>query len=93
MGERAKAKRRLVEAYEYPGFRARSAICEAVGDRGTLIVSLERRSKKHGAAAAVRVAGVGMTVGVGAFAIWDAAGTGLFWNLPRTVWTVLAAAG
>ncbi len=45
MGERAKPKRHLSEAYKYPGFRPRATIREVEGDAGTLIVRLERRSK------------------------------------------------
>jgi hypothetical protein len=63
MGERAKPKRRLSDAYKYPGFRPRATIREAVGDRGTLIVSLDRYSKKVVAAAAARSVGAGMTAG------------------------------
>jgi hypothetical protein len=93
MGERAKAKRRLSEAYEYPGFRPRATIREAAGDPGTLIVSLDRRSKKGAAAAAARCAGAGTTAGNGGCAIWAVADTGLFWSSRRDEWTAGVAAG
>jgi hypothetical protein len=69
MDKRAKPKRRLSEAYKFAGFRARATIREAAGDRGTLIVSLDRRSKKVAAATAARSAGAGTTVGNGGCAI------------------------
>jgi hypothetical protein len=69
MGNRATPKRRLLEAYKYPGFRPRATIREAAGDGGTLIVSLDRRSKKVAAAAAARSAGAGTTAGNGGCAI------------------------
>jgi hypothetical protein len=85
MGNRAKPKQRLSEAYKYPGFRPRATVREVEGDAGTLIVSLERRSKKRIAAVAVRSVGAGMTVGNGVCAIWAAAAIGLFWSLTRDV--------
>jgi len=69
MGNRAKPKRRLSEAYTYPGFRPRATVREAAGDRGTLIISLDRRSKKAAAAVAGRSAAVGTTAGNGGCAI------------------------
>jgi hypothetical protein len=54
-----------------------AAVREAEGDAGTLIVSLERRSKKHRAAAAVRHARAGTTADTGKSATWVAADTGL----------------
>jgi hypothetical protein len=35
MGERAKPKRHISEAYKYPGFRPRATVREVEGDRGT----------------------------------------------------------
>jgi hypothetical protein len=93
MGERAKPKRRLVEAYKYPGFRPRATIGEVGGAPGTLIVRLERRSKKLVAAAAMRSAEAGMTVDDGTCAIWAVADTGLFWSSRRDEWTAAVAAG
>jgi hypothetical protein len=92
MGERAKPKRRLTEAYKYPGFRPRATIREVEGDAGTLIISLERRSKKRVAAAAVRSVGAGTTVDAGACAIWAVADTGLFWSSRCDAWTARVVA-
>ena len=93
MGDRAKPKRHLSDAYKYPGFRPRATIREVEGDAGTLIVKLERRSKKPDAAAAARSVGVGMTVGNGTCVIWAVADIGLFWNSRRAVSTAGVAAG
>ena len=93
MGERPKPKRRLVEAYKYPGFRPRATVREVEVDPGTLIISLERRSKKLGAAAAAKSVGAGMTVDDGTCAIWAVADTGLFWSSRRDEWTAGVAAG
>lgn len=91
MGPRSKPKRRLLEAYEPVGFRARAVVREAEDDRGTLIISLDRRSKKHIAAAAAKPAGAGTTAGAGGSAIWGAAAIGWFWSSTRGVWTALTA--
>lgn len=93
MGERAKPKRHLSEAYKYPGFRPRATVREVEGDAGTLIVSLERRSKKPVAAAAAKFVGAGTTVGNGTCAIWAVADIELFWSLTCAVSTVGVAAG
>jgi transcriptional regulator GlxA family with amidase domain len=89
----SKPKRRLLEVYKHAGFRPRATIREAEGDAGTLIVSLERRSKKRCAAVAVRRERAGTTAGSGKSATWAAADTGLFWNCKCAVWTAVAAAG
>jgi len=93
MGSRAKPKRHLSEAYKYPGFRPRATIREVEGDAGTLIVSLERRSKKPVAAAAAKSIGAGMTADTGGCAIWVAAAIGLFWSWTRAVSIAGVAAG
>lgn len=93
MRMRSKPKRRLLEVYKYAGFRPRAAIREAEGDAGTLIVSLERRSKKRFAAVAVRRARAGTTAGSGKSAIWAAADTGLSWNWKRGAWTAVGVVG
>src|SRR5262249_62004116 len=93
MGERAKPPRRLVEAYKYRGFRPRATVREVEGDAGTLIVGLDRRSKKPIAAVAAKSSGAGMTVGNGACAIWAVADTGVFWGSRRAAWSAGAAAG
>ena len=89
----SKTKRRLLEVYRHGDFRPRAAIREAEGDAGTLIVSLDRRSKKQRAAAAVRRAGAGTTAGNVKSATWVVADTGSSWNCVRDVWTAADAAG
>ncbi len=93
MRMRSKPKRRLLEVYKHAGFRPRATIREAEGDAGTLIVSLERRSKKRCAAVAGSPAGAGMTAGSGKSATWAAADIGLSWNCKRGAWTAVAVAG
>jgi hypothetical protein len=63
MSTRRKPKRRLLEVYKYAGLRPRAAIREAEGDAGTLIIDLERRSKKRCAVVAADPAGAGTTAG------------------------------
>jgi hypothetical protein len=93
MRMRSKPKRRLLEVYKYAGFRPRATIREAEGDAGTLIVSLERRSKKQFAGVAAGPAGAGMTAGSGKSATWAAADTGLFWNCKRDGCSAVDAVG
>jgi len=88
-----KPKRRLLEVYKHAGFRPRATIREAAGDAGTLIISLERRSKKPCAAVAVRRAEAGMTAGNDKSGTWAAAATGLFWSCKRDGWTAATVAG
>ncbi|MCX7158344.1 MAG: hypothetical protein NT176_04065 [Proteobacteria bacterium] len=85
MRKGSKAKRRLLEVYRHGDFRPRAVIREAEGDAGTLIVSLERRSKKQRAAAVVRCAGAGTTAGAFKSATWVVADIGLSWNCKRAV--------
>jgi len=82
-----------LEVYKYAGFRPRAAIREADGDAGTLIIRLDRRSKKQCAAAAVNPAGAGTTAGCGESATWAAADIGSFWSWKHDGLTAAAAAG
>jgi hypothetical protein len=93
MRTRTKPKRRLLEVYKYAGFRPRAAICEAEGDAGTLVIHLDRRSKKHSAAVVAIRAGVGTTAGCGKSAIWVAADIGSFWSWKRDGLIAADAAG
>jgi hypothetical protein len=89
---RSKPKRRLLEVYKYAGFRPRAAIREAEGDAGTLIIRLDRRSKKRCAAVAASRAAVGTIAGFGMCATSAAADTGSFWSCKRDGWTAGDAA-
>jgi hypothetical protein len=93
MGKVVKPKRRLLAVYKYAGFRPRATVREAEDDAGTLIVSLERRSKKPCAAVAAGLARVGTTAGSGKSAIWAAAATGSSWSLKRDGWPAVDVAG
>jgi hypothetical protein len=89
----SKPKRRLLEVYKHAGFRPRATIREAEGDAGTLIVNLERRSKKRCAAVAARRTRVGTTAGSGMSVTWAAAAIGSFWSCKRAAWTAVDATG
>ena len=89
----SKPKRRLLEVYKHAGFQPRATIREAEGDAGTLIISLERRSKKQRAAAAVRRARGGTTAGNGKSATWVAADIGSSLSCRRAVWIAVDAVG
>ena len=92
MGKVVKPKRRLVETYKYPGFRPRATIREVEGDPGTLVVSLERRSKKLSAVSAAWCTGAGTTAGCAKFATWVVAATMYGWSLKFGASPVAAAA-
>jgi len=73
MATSAKRKRRLVDAYAFPGFRAQPTVRGIFGDPKACIVDLVRRSKKRPAVAALGFT-VDGTTGVRAeFAICPAA--------------------
>jgi hypothetical protein len=54
-------RRRLVDAYRFPGFRPASTVRGVFGDPKACIVTLVRRSKKVRAASAVTFNGLGTT--------------------------------
>jgi hypothetical protein len=85
-------KRRLLEAYSFPGFRPRATVCEADFDAGAVIVTLDRRRKKRSADVAARLIGRCMTAGRGWSAICRAAAFGFSWNLRYGGLTAGAAA-
>src|SRR5258708_26280150 len=93
MGRVVTPKRRLVEAYKYAGFRPRATIREVEDDRGTLVVSLERRSKKACAVFADRSEEVGTIAGCAGSATWAVAATGCCWSSRSGALRVAAAAG
>jgi hypothetical protein len=77
----SKSKRRLQDAYTFPGFRPRATIKGIFGDPKARIVTLVRRSKKHAAAVVVWLASVGTTAKCGAFVTCPVATHVCTWNL------------
>ena len=73
MATSSKRKRRLVDAYAFPGFRPQPTVRGVFGDPKARVITLERRSKKHSAAAVVERIGVGTTGARVGFAICPAA--------------------
>jgi len=62
-------RRRLADAYTFPGFRPLQRIQGLFGDPGARLVTLVRRGKKRSAVPAVRRIAVGTTDGAGEFGI------------------------
>jgi len=52
MANPAKRRRRLWDAYAFPGFRPQSTVRGVFGDPKARVITLVRRSKKHSAVAA-----------------------------------------
>jgi hypothetical protein len=66
-------RRRLVDAYRFPGFRSTSTVRGIFGDPRACIVTLVRRSKKAPAARAAMFNDLGTTESTGASAIFPVA--------------------
>src|SRR5271165_5896853 len=69
----AKRRRRLWDAYCFPGFRAEPTVCGVFGDPKARVIRLKRRSKKRRAAVAVASRWAGTTARFAGFAICRAA--------------------
>jgi hypothetical protein len=65
----AKRKRRLWDAYAFPGFRPLPTVRGVFGDPKTRVITLKRRSKKRSAAAADKCIGAGTSDARAGFAI------------------------
>ena len=66
-------KRRLADAYAFPGFRPLAMVRGVFGNPKARIITLLRRSKKHDAVVAARVSTAGTTAKRGVCAICPAA--------------------
>jgi len=73
MANSTKRKRRLWDAYAFPGFRPLPTVRGVFGDPKARVITLVRRSKKTPAAAVVVSSPAGTTVGGAGFAISRAA--------------------
>lgn len=73
-------KRRLQDAYAFPGFRPEGPVRGVFGDPKARIIKLNRRSKKRCVALAEPSTAVGTTARSVACAIFPAATHGYTWN-------------
>ena len=80
MANSAKRRRRLWDAYAFPGFRPHPTVRGVFGDPKARVITLIRRSKKRSAAAAVECTRAGTTDARGGFAICRAATRASFWS-------------
>jgi len=80
MANSAKRKRRLWDAYAFPGFRPQHTVRGVFGDPKARVITLVRRSKKTLAAVAIKSTRVGTTDARGVFAICPAATRAFIWR-------------
>src|SRR5262249_30869266 len=76
----AKRRRRLWDAYWFPGFRPQPTVRGIFGDPKARVITLNRRSKKRLVAVAVTSRWAGTTERSAVCAIFPAATLGYFWN-------------
>ena len=76
----AKRRRRLWDAYCFPGFRSEPTVCGVFGDPKARVIRLKRRSKKRRAAVAVASRWAGTTARFAGCAICRAATRGFSCN-------------
>src|SRR5207249_5302787 len=84
MAGRAKRRRRLWDAYCFPGFRPQPTVCGVFGDPIARVIRLTRRSKKRLVAVAVASRWAGTIARCGVCAICHVATRGFFWNWRRS---------
>ena len=77
---RTRKRRRLVDAYTFPGFRPRATVQGLFGDPHARLVTLVRRGKKRSAAHVARFTEAGTTVPGDGFGICPAVRTGFTWT-------------
>src|SRR6202521_2851612 len=80
MARRLQRRRRLWDAYCFPGFRPERTVRGIFGDPKARIVTLKRRSKKRLVAVAVASRWGGTTARSAVCVIFRAATRGYFWN-------------
>jgi hypothetical protein len=73
-------RRRLRDAYRFPGFRLIEDLRGVFGDPHARVVTLVRRSKKRRAGHADNNTSVGTIARFGALAIWQPAACGYSWS-------------
>ena len=80
MAATAKRKRRLWDAYAFPGFRPEATVRGIFGDPKARIIRLRRRSKKRDAVVVDACITAGMTARFAAYAIFRAVTRGYILN-------------
>src|SRR5205807_5693048 len=80
MARTAKRRRRLWDTYWFPGFRPQPTVHGIFGDPKARVITLDRRSKKRAAGAAVMSRWAGTTGKFGGCVIFRAATLGYLWN-------------
>src|SRR5260370_19834790 len=80
MARTAKRRRRLWDAYSFPGFRPQPTVRGIFGDPKARVITLNRRSKKQLVAVAMTSRWAGTTERSAACAIFRVATLGYFWN-------------
>src|SRR5258707_15517257 len=78
MARTAKRRRRLWDTYWFPGFRPQPTVHGIFGDPKARVITLNRRSKKRAAGAAVMSRWAGTTGKFGGAGIFFAGGLGYF---------------
>ena len=73
-------RRRLADAYTFPGFRPRQRVQGMFGDPAARLVTLVRRGKKRSAAPAVRRIAAGTTGDDGVYGICPAPIIAFIWT-------------
>ena len=68
--QKSHTRRRLIDAYAFPGFRPLSSVHGIFGDPKARVITLVRRSKKLSAEVAERAASRGTTVADGRYATY-----------------------
>ena len=72
--------RRLLDVYQFPGFRPKAKLKGVFGDPKARVIRLERRQKKQGAGVAARGIGVTTTASRGVSEILPAGMCGYTWK-------------
>src|SRR5260370_35838786 len=93
MARTAKRRRRLWDAYSFPGFRPQPTVHGIFGDPKARVITLNRRSKKRAAGAAVMSRWAGTTGKFGGGVVFRVAGTGDFCYWGYVGWVVRRRGG
>jgi hypothetical protein len=73
-------RRRLLDEYQFPGFRPKAGIQGKFGDPKARVIQLERTQKKQSAAAVAQHIGAITTRGRGRYGIYPVETLGFIWK-------------